>query len=83
MVNHRIGSGNLNRLDRCNTGFIAEARGLGCEIPMSKSTGRLTRRVSVAALKSEVALAAIQEDKTLAEFDLCFVCQNRPLPSEF
>jgi transposase len=34
---------------------------------VSKSSGRRTRRVFSAELKAKVALAALREDKTLAE----------------
>ena len=39
---------------------------------MSKSSGRRTRRVFNAEFKAKVALAALREDKTLAELCLQF-----------
>ena len=43
---------------------------------MSKSSGRRTRRVFNAEFKAKVALAALQDDKTLAE--LCQQFQLHP-----
>jgi transposase len=40
---------------------------------MSRSSGRRTRRVFSAAFKAKVALAALREDKTLAELCQQFV----------
>jgi transposase-like protein len=46
------------------------------ETIMSKSSGRRTRRVFSADCKAKVALAALREDKTLAE--LCQQFQLHP-----
>lgn len=43
---------------------------------MSKSSGRRTRRVFIAEFKAKVALAAVREDKTLAE--LCHQFELHP-----
>jgi transposase-like protein len=48
-------------------GFLALARVPGQETFMSKSSGRRTRRVFNPEFKAKVALAALREDKTLAE----------------
>jgi transposase len=48
-------------------GFLALARVPGQEAIMSKSSGRRSRRVFNAEFKAEVALAALREDKTIAE----------------
>ena len=48
-------------------GFLALARVLGRETLMSKTSGRRSRRVFNPEFKAKVALAALREDKTLAE----------------
>jgi transposase-like protein len=48
-------------------GFLALAKLLWQETFMSKSSGRRSRRVFNPEFKAKVALAALREDKTMAE----------------
>ena len=51
----------------CILGFIAPVGAPGQESFTNKPSGRVTRRVFNVELKAKVALAALREDKTLAE----------------
>ena len=63
----RSGSSKLNGSDKCIIGVFRHGKVLGQETFMSKSSGRRTRRVFNPEFKAKVALAALRDDKTLAE----------------
>jgi len=63
----RSGSAKLNRFDKRHAGFSPKGERPWQENVVSKSSARRTRRVFSAEFNARVALAALQEDKTLAE----------------